>query len=366
VRIGSEPQRSSRIDPLGRGTRGYGALVEHKAGEEDVTDELDSEEWDMERYLLGRYSPGVTQEEEMMVYQNATGAIEGPHTLQYFQFRLGEGTIDPNVLVWSPFLSRVGDTGVQFKPLQDALAYVRRSSPAAAPPTGEVRTCKQIGNENRISTQSEKWGALCEEYTKAMGLPNATAIRFVAGQPFPRTIGGAKQQRNALVTSFESDSSSTQSERAVREEQANYTRWAFSVFNVPVEGRVGLVASIFKSLQLDATVAMESVKFRGFVKAVQAGMSLSASPYHNFEHALDVLHGTFVMLSSFGASSLLEPLEVLGVTIAAVSGMHESEECLPALVSYLLRCISLHICVCVIADRQARIKLVESVGYMLR
>ena len=46
--------------------------------------------------------------------------------------------------------------------------------------------------------------------------------------------------------------------------------------------------------------------------------SYRKNPFHNFTHALAVLHWTYCMLTSLNFASMLSPLDILSLLIAAI------------------------------------------------
>lgn len=64
---------------------------------------------------------------------------------------------------------------------------------------------------------------------------------------------------------------------------------------------------------------MSSQRFAQFVSAV--GFFMGRKPhvsYHNFYHAVDVMHATSLALDGMGASGLLSEVEQLGLLLSAL------------------------------------------------
>lgn len=58
------------------------------------------------------------------------------------------------------------------------------------------------------------------------------------------------------------------------------------------------------------------VKLLAFLRDVQSGYH--PNPYHNFDHAVDVLQTCFAFLSSMHAGDLLTTMDVMVILIAAI------------------------------------------------
>ncbi|GBG26248.1 cAMP-specific 3',5'-cyclic phosphodiesterase [Hondaea fermentalgiana] len=93
--------------------------------------------------------------------------------------------------------------------------------------------------------------------------------------------------------------------------------WFFDLSLVPTNFRTYLVAHMFRIMSIDTQFAVPTECFVSFVERVESAMSMHNTPYHNFDHACDVLQATFVMLTSMQGVTFLDEVQAFGLMIAA-------------------------------------------------
>lgn len=93
--------------------------------------------------------------------------------------------------------------------------------------------------------------------------------------------------------------------------------WYFNLQMVPLEMRTSLVSFMFRTMGADSKFSVPADRLVAFVERVEAGMTMHHNPYHNYDHACDVLQGTFCMLTTMRGCEFLDDLHAFALTIAA-------------------------------------------------
>eukprot|EP00002_Diphylleia_rotans_P012225 TRINITY_DN2391_c0_g2_i1.p1 TRINITY_DN2391_c0_g2~~TRINITY_DN2391_c0_g2_i1.p1 ORF type:complete len:1044 (-),score=216.96 TRINITY_DN2391_c0_g2_i1:2509-5640(-) len=73
---------------------------------------------------------------------------------------------------------------------------------------------------------------------------------------------------------------------------------------------------IFVDLQLFDKYQIKQITFRNFMEAVRQGYH--SNPYHNFQHAVDVLHSCYLILTTTNATEYLTMLDVFALAFSAL------------------------------------------------
>nr|BCL77501.1 bifunctional adenylyl cyclase/cAMP phosphodiesterase [Anthoceros agrestis] len=92
--------------------------------------------------------------------------------------------------------------------------------------------------------------------------------------------------------------------------------WSFDIFQIEDKDLPEMVEMIFKKLDLFETFALQPQKFRAFVRGMVA--RYQPNPYHNFRHACDVLHATYMLLTTCAARHMLNAIEIFSIVLAAL------------------------------------------------
>ncbi|MCO5566555.1 hypothetical protein L7F22_020232 [Adiantum nelumboides] len=93
--------------------------------------------------------------------------------------------------------------------------------------------------------------------------------------------------------------------------------WSFDIFDIKNEDLPKLVERIFHDVGLFEALPLDSSKFFGFVTSIM-GQYRAHVPYHNFRHACDVLHATYLLLTLVEGQKMLSSLEVFALLLAAL------------------------------------------------
>eukprot|EP00516_Mucochytrium_quahogii_P005006 CAMPEP_0203755426 /NCGR_PEP_ID=MMETSP0098-20131031/8880_1 /ASSEMBLY_ACC=CAM_ASM_000208 /TAXON_ID=96639 /ORGANISM=" , Strain NY0313808BC1" /LENGTH=445 /DNA_ID=CAMNT_0050646879 /DNA_START=86 /DNA_END=1421 /DNA_ORIENTATION=- len=94
--------------------------------------------------------------------------------------------------------------------------------------------------------------------------------------------------------------------------------WTFDLKHVPTQYRGPMLAQMYRTFQLDERFSIPVEKFYMFTEKIHTAMSLFDAPYHNFNHACDVIQATYVLLGRMRGSELLDDVEILGLLTAAL------------------------------------------------
>eukprot|EP01127_Copromyxa_protea_P009999 TRINITY_DN2403_c0_g1_i3.p1 TRINITY_DN2403_c0_g1~~TRINITY_DN2403_c0_g1_i3.p1 ORF type:complete len:473 (-),score=72.62 TRINITY_DN2403_c0_g1_i3:104-1522(-) len=78
-----------------------------------------------------------------------------------------------------------------------------------------------------------------------------------------------------------------------------------------------MVTGMFNDFGLLDTFKIDQVQFLAFLQVIKSNYS-DSNPYHNFRHAFDVLHTSYLMLTNCKASAYLTPLEILTVMFSGL------------------------------------------------
>jgi hypothetical protein len=81
--------------------------------------------------------------------------------------------------------------------------------------------------------------------------------------------------------------------------------WSFDLFDpciTSMEELVAMVPYLFMAARIPCFFPLRERSVFEFAESVRTHMELHNIPYHNFYHAFDVFHGTFVMLMTMDAS----------------------------------------------------------------
>eukprot|EP01126_Amoeba_proteus_P010174 TRINITY_DN13951_c0_g1_i4.p1 TRINITY_DN13951_c0_g1~~TRINITY_DN13951_c0_g1_i4.p1 ORF type:complete len:597 (+),score=128.04 TRINITY_DN13951_c0_g1_i4:68-1792(+) len=78
-----------------------------------------------------------------------------------------------------------------------------------------------------------------------------------------------------------------------------------------------LIIAMFDDFGILKLFEIEQTKFKNFLMAIQHHY-LAYNPYHNFRHAFDVLHATYLFLSNCKASTFFVPSEILSLMLASL------------------------------------------------
>jgi hypothetical protein len=93
----------------------------------------------------------------------------------------------------------------------------------------------------------------------------------------------------------------------------------FDVLEHDVEDLVEVVEYIFdKAKTFDHEIGVCPHVFRDFIKEL-SHQYVSENPYHNFYHAVDVMHTTNFLLRTIGLDSVLTDFEIFGTLLAAIA-----------------------------------------------
>jgi GAF domain-containing protein len=90
----------------------------------------------------------------------------------------------------------------------------------------------------------------------------------------------------------------------------------FDAFECSMPQLRGVIAAIFHSLGFFETFRIPVKIFSSFVDAVRSGYR--DNPYHNYRHAVTVLHSTYMVIAQGNAAQHLSRLQCLGMCVAAL------------------------------------------------
>ncbi|GLD95167.1 hypothetical protein PINS_up003792 [Pythium insidiosum] len=92
--------------------------------------------------------------------------------------------------------------------------------------------------------------------------------------------------------------------------------WDFNIFATDPEELPQLIQDIFLDFHVHEILKIDATTLRNFVMVVKE--SYHPNPFHNFMHAVSVLHSTYVVLKTTDASKMLQPLDIAACLIAAI------------------------------------------------
>ncbi|CAK9060722.1 3' [Durusdinium trenchii] len=266
-----------------------------------------------------------TMEEYMNAYVIASSKllsygqhqVEGLYGLGHFTGRLQKGEIDEDLIVClhDIFIDEDIDPEdeANIEPLEtlrlgeylERLEILLRKASHA---TQEVRmTVRRTGTQAPKGLRLTQ--AILKRSTSVGSLPSGTLLTSKSRKKKKQTWTGLEDQYRKLVK---------QKTKGLKDARtADCSEWRFDLSLIPASMRAGMVASMFNDLALPETFSIPVEKFAVFVDNVEAKMSLHDAPYHNFDHACDVIQATFVMLGRMGGSRFLTEIQVFGLLVAA-------------------------------------------------
>ncbi|CCI40817.1 unnamed protein product [Albugo candida] len=92
--------------------------------------------------------------------------------------------------------------------------------------------------------------------------------------------------------------------------------WEFNVFTVEADHLLDYAHHMCMALGMDKKLRIDSDTIWNFIHAVKK--HYHPNPYHNFLHAVGVLHATYMILTTTQATNLLTSLDIVGCLIAAL------------------------------------------------
>jgi len=95
------------------------------------------------------------------------------------------------------------------------------------------------------------------------------------------------------------------------------TSWNYDVWHSTEEQLCNDLWCMFTVLKLPQRFGIQEQTFLSFLNDIR-GNRMQKNPYHNFLHLYDVTRACFVMLSNSSLLTVLEPIEVLGLMVAAL------------------------------------------------
>ncbi|DBA01583.1 TPA: hypothetical protein N0F65_011339 [Lagenidium giganteum] len=92
--------------------------------------------------------------------------------------------------------------------------------------------------------------------------------------------------------------------------------WDFNVFTASTDSLLLMIEDIFLDFNLDELLSTSKLTMRNFIMATKE--KYHPNPFHNFLHAVSVLHASYLLLSTTDASQMLMPLDIAGCLIASL------------------------------------------------
>eukprot|EP01137_Pigoraptor_chileana_P036750 Opistho-2@32871 len=95
----------------------------------------------------------------------------------------------------------------------------------------------------------------------------------------------------------------------------SWESWSFNVWGNPTESNIALGVRMFANLGALETLHVTPAQIGRFLRDVHRGYH--PNPYHNFDHAMDVMQTCYVFLRAMRASEMLSHLDVAVLLLAA-------------------------------------------------
>lgn len=102
------------------------------------------------------------------------------------------------------------------------------------------------------------------------------------------------------------------------DESTDMTSWNFNIWNLNDNELMRLGHLIFIEMGFNEGMKVDITKMAKWMLAVEAIMNRNNNDYHCFHHVVDVMHSTYLMLSTFEAKALLNDLECFSVLTGAL------------------------------------------------
>jgi hypothetical protein len=96
------------------------------------------------------------------------------------------------------------------------------------------------------------------------------------------------------------------------------TSWDYDIWALNDDDLQQLVGVVFTSMDLHTKVGVKAATVGRWLRAVEALMNRNNNDYHCFHHVIDVMHSTFLFLTTFGAGRYLSDTEQFSLVTAAV------------------------------------------------
>ncbi|TMW68589.1 hypothetical protein Poli38472_006057 [Pythium oligandrum] len=119
----------------------------------------------------------------------------------------------------------------------------------------------------------------------------------------------------AVMLSKETENAEFSSALTVVPSKTVVPLWDFNIFACEAESLPTLVRDIFLDFRLDEILHTDATTMRNFILAVKE--SYHPNPFHNYLHAVSVLHSTYAILKTTKASQMLQPLDIAACLVAA-------------------------------------------------
>ena len=94
-------------------------------------------------------------------------------------------------------------------------------------------------------------------------------------------------------------------------------KWDYDVFSKSMEELEMLFVDIFEDRGLFGRFSIDVKTFLAFTKKIVAGYN--NTPYHNLYHSFDVMHVSYLFISTCGADAFLEDFNVLSILVGALA-----------------------------------------------
>jgi hypothetical protein len=95
-------------------------------------------------------------------------------------------------------------------------------------------------------------------------------------------------------------------------------RWDYDVFSRSMEELEMLFIDVFQDRGLFGRFSIDIKTFMTFTKNIVAGYNAD-TPYHNHYHGFDVMHVSYLFISTCGADAFLEDFNVLSILVGALA-----------------------------------------------
>ncbi|CAG9313389.1 unnamed protein product [Blepharisma stoltei] len=92
--------------------------------------------------------------------------------------------------------------------------------------------------------------------------------------------------------------------------------WNFNAFSI--EDPISFAFSLMNDFDLFKRFKIRAHIFVNFVEEVKHICDQKGNPFHNFEHNLSVMHGTYMLLASTSAGSYFKPADILALLVGSI------------------------------------------------
>ena len=126
-----------------------------------------------------------------------------------------------------------------------------------------------------------------------------------------------KEERRARLSGDESLKFAAHELGVNKTSISDIQRWDYDVFSKSMEELEMLFIDVFQDRGLFGRFSIDIKTFMTFTKDIVAGYN--PTPYHNHYHGFDVMHVSYLFISTCGADDFLEDFNVLSILVGALA-----------------------------------------------